>query len=104
MFLQYGLLIEGDIIEMDHYQDFQKALHHHTIMGNLSTTQLTHFIMLMVYMSFCRLKHYTMHMVDRNPTLMKSAIWMSLVIKSFRTTFSMKGSHNTINPYFKNLP
>ena len=104
MFLQCGLLIEADIIEMDHYQDFLKALHHHTIMGNVSTTQLTHFIMLMVYMSFCRLKHYTMHMVDRNAALLKSAVWMSLVIMSFRTTFSMKGSHNTINPYFKNLP
>ena len=23
---------------------------------------------------------------------------------SFRTTFSMRGSHNTINPYFKKLP
>ena len=104
MFLQCGLLIEADIIEMDHYQDFLKALHHHTIMGNVSTTQLTHFIILMVYMSFCRLKHYTVHMVDRNAALLKSAVWMSLVIMSFKTTFSMKGSHNTINPYFKNLP
>ena len=103
MFLQCGLLIEADIIEMDHYQDFLKALHHLTIKGNVSTTQLTHFIMLMVYMSFCRLKHYTVHMVDRNAALLKSAVWMSLVILSFRTTFSMKGSHNTINVYFKNL-
>ena len=104
MLLQCGLLIEVDIIEMDHHQDFLKALHHHTIMGNVSTTQLTHFIMLMVYMSFCRFKHYTMHMVDRNAALLKTTIWMSLVIISFRKTFSMKGSHNTINPYFKNLP
>ena len=73
-------------------------------MGNVSTTQLTHFIMLMVYMSFCRLKHYIEHMEDRNAALLKSTVWMSLVIISFRTTFSMKGSHNTINPYFKNLP
>ena len=104
MFLQCGLLIETDIIEMDHYQDFLKALHHHTIMGNISTTQFTHFIMLMVYVSFCRLNHYTEHMVDRNTALLKSTFWMSLVIMSFRTTFSMRGSHNTINPYFKNLP
>ena len=95
MFLQCGLLIEAE---------FLKALHNHTIMGNVSMTQLTHFIMLMVYMSFCRLKHYTMHMVDRNAALLKSAVWMSLVIMSFRTTFPMKGSHNTISPYFKNLP
>ena len=72
-------------------------------MGNVSATQLTHFIMLMVYMSFCRLKHYTEHMEDRNAAMLKSIVWMSLVIISFRTTFSMKGSHNTINPYFKNL-
>ena len=103
MFLQCGLLIEADIIEMDYYQDFLNTLHHHTIMGNVSITQLTLFIMLMVYMSFCRLKHYTEHMEDRNATLLKSTVWMSLVIISFRTTFSMKGSHNTINPYFKNL-
>ena len=48
MFLQCGLLIEADIIEMDNYQDFLEVLHHHTFMGNVSTTQLTHFIMLMV--------------------------------------------------------
>ena len=49
MFHQCGLLIEANIIEMDNYQDFLKALHHHTSMGNLSTTPLTHFIILMVY-------------------------------------------------------
>ena len=43
-------------------------------------------------------------MVDRNAALLKSAVWMNLVIMSFRTTFSMKGSQNTINPYFKILP
>ena len=104
MFLQCGLLIEADIIEMDNYQDFLKVLHHHAVMGNISTTQVTHFIMLMVYMSFCRLKHYTEHIGDRNGEILKQSIWMSLVIISFRTTFSMKGSHHTINPYFKDLP
>ena len=72
MFLQCGLLTEADIIEMDHYQDFLKALHHHTIMGNVSTTQLTHFIMLMVYMSLCKLVHYTENMEDRNAALICS--------------------------------
>ena len=104
MFLQCSLLIVADITEMEHYQDFLKALHHHTIMGNVSITQLTHFIMLMVYMSFCRLKQYAVHMVNRDAALLKPTVWMSLVIMSFRTTFSMKGSHNTINSYFKNLP
>ena len=83
--------------------ELSEALHHHAVMSNISTTQLTHFIMLTVYMSFCRLKHFTEHMEDRNAALLKSTVWISLVIISFRTTFSMKGSHNTINPYFKNL-
>ena len=101
MFLQCGLLIEADIIEMGNYQDFLKVLHHHAVMGNMSTTQVTQFIMLMVCMSFCRLKHYTEHIGDRNGEIMKSSIWMSLVVISFRTTFSMKGSHHSIKPYFK---
>ena len=42
-------------------------------------------------------------MVDRNAALLKSTVGMILMIMSFRTTFSMTGSHNTINPYFKNL-
>ena len=66
--------------------------------------KLTDFIMLMVHMSFCILKHYTIYMVERSAALLKSVVWISLVIMSFRTTFSMKGSHNTINPYFKYLP
>ena len=73
-------------------------------MGNISTTQVTHFIMLMVYMSFCRLKQYTAFLEGKDAEILKYSIWMSLVIISFRTTFSMKGGHNTINPYFKDLP
>ena len=104
MFLQCGLLNEADTIEMNNYQSFLQVLHHHVVMGNVSTTQLTHFILLMVYMSFCRLKHYTEHNEERNTVMLKTTIWMSLVIVSFRTAFSMKGGHNTINPYFKNIP
>ena len=104
MFQQCGLLIEPDIIEMDNYKDFLKVLHHHTFMGNVSTTQLTHFIMLMVYMSFCRLNHHTRCMTKKETVLLKAAVQMSLVIISFRTTFSMKGGHNIINPCFKNIP
>ena len=66
MFLQCGLLFEKNIIEMDNYQDFLKVLHHHSVMGNISTIHVTHFIMLMVYMSFCRLKDYTEYIGDRN--------------------------------------
>ena len=107
MFHQCGLLIEPDVIEMDNYKDFLKVLHHHTFLGNVSTTQLTHFIMLMVSMSFCRLNHYTRCMTDKESVLLvllKTAVQMSLMIMAFRTTFSMKGGHNTINPYFKNIP
>ena len=104
MFQQCGLLIETDIMEMDNYQDFLKVLHHHTFMGIVSTTQLTHFIMLMVYMSFCRLNHYTRCMTDKDAVLLKEAVQMTLVIMPFRISFSMNGGHNMINPYFKNIP
>ena len=104
MLQQCGYLPEEDIIEMDNYQDFLKVLHHHTFMGNVSTTQLTHFIMLMVYMSFCRLNHYTRCMTDKEAVLLKVAVQMTLVIMAFRTTFSMKGGHKIINSYFKTLP
>ena len=73
-------------------------------MGNVSTTQLTHFIMLMVYMSFCRLNHYTKCMTDEEAVLLKIAVQMTLLIMAFRNTFSMKGGHKIINSYFKILP
>ena len=104
IFIQCGLLVEEDIIEMDNYKNFLKVLHHHSVMGNISTTQITHFIMLMVYISFCRLKRYTEYLGDRNGELLKASIWMTLVIMSFRTTSSMKGGHHIINSYYENLP
>ena len=78
MFLQCGLLKEADIIEMDNYKDFLKVLHHQAVMGNVSTTQVTHFIMLMVYMSFCKLKHYTTFLGDRDGEILKFSIRMVL--------------------------
>ena len=36
--------------------------------------------------------------------MIEPALWMCLVIISFRSTFQMKGAHRTINPYFKVLP
>ena len=86
------------------YEDFLKVLHQHTSMGRVSTIQLTHFIMLMVYMSFCRLNHYTSCMTDKEAVLLKVAVQMTLVIMAFKTTFSMKGGHKIINSYFKTLP
>ena len=88
---------------MDNYEDFLKVLQHHIFMGNVSTTQLTHFIILLVYMSFCRFNHYTQYMTYKEAVLLKEAVQMTLVIMAFKTTFSMKGVHNTMDPYFKNI-
>ena len=88
MFQQCGLLIEPDIMDMDNYQDFLKVLQHHIFMGNVSTTQLTHFIMLMVYMSLCRPNHYTQYMTDKEAVLLKEAVQMTLVIMAFRASFT----------------
>ena len=104
MFHQCGFLQEDEVTELDNYEDFLKVLHYHTSMGSVSTIQLTHFIMLMVYMSFCRLNHYTSCMTDEEAVLLKIAVQMTLVIMAFRTTFSMKGGHKIINSYFKTLP
>ena len=43
-------------------------------------------------------------MTDKEAVLMKEAVQMTLVIMAFKTTFSMRGGHNTVNPYFKNIP
>ena len=71
---------------------------------NVSITQLIHFITFMVYMSLCRLSHYTEYMSDRDAVLPKAAVHISLVIMAFKTTFSMRGGHNSVDPYFKNIP
>ena len=104
MFQQCGYLQEENIIELENYQDFLKALQHHVFMGNVSITQLIHFIIFMVSMSFCRPSHYTEYMSDRDAVLLKAAVHISLVIMSFKTTFSMREGHHLINLYFKNLP
>ena len=104
LFQQCGYLQEENIIELDNYQDFLQTLQHHIFMGNVSITQLTHYMMLMVYKSFCRLNHYTEFMTSREAVLLKAALHISLVIMAFKTTFSMRGGHHTINPYLKNLP
>ena len=97
-------LTEENITEMDNYQDFLRSLQHHVFMGNVSMTQLIHFITFMVYMSFCRLSLYTKYMTNREAVLVKAAVQISEVIMAFKTTFSMRGGHNTVNPYFKNIP
>ena len=58
----------------------------------------------MTYLSFCRLNHYTDYLSDSEEALIEPALWMCLVIISFRSTFHMKEAHRTINPYIKVLP
>ena len=58
----------------------------------------------MVYMSICGLKHYSDAMEDRHAMMLKSSIWMTLVIMAFRTAFTMMGGTKIINTYYRNLP
>ena len=69
-----------------------------------STTQVARFTILMVYMSICRLQHYSEAMEERHAMMVKSSIWMTLVIMAFRTTFTMMGRTKTINTYYRNIP
>ena len=103
MFHQCGILMDCNIFEMQNYELFLRALHHHLVMGTVNMTQVGHFLILMTYMSFCRLNHYTDYLSDRG-AMIEPAPWMCLVIISFRSTFQMKGAHRTINPYFEVLP
>ena len=104
MFHQCGILMDCNIFEMQNYELFLKALHYHLVMGTVNMTQVGHFLILMTYMSFCRLNHYTDYLSDSEEALNEPALWMCLVIISFRSTFHMKEAHRTINPYFKVLP
>ena len=104
MFHQCGILMDCNIFEMQNYELFLKALHHHLIMGTVNMTQVGHLLILMTYMSFCRLSHYTDYLSDSEEALIEPALWMCLLIISFRSTFHIKEAHRTINPYFKVLP
>ena len=104
LFLHCRLVNDEWVIEVTNYQDFLKVLLHHLVMGNISTTQVTQFTILMVYMSICRLKHYSDAMENRHAMMLKSSIWMTLVIMAFRTTFTMMGGTKIINTYYRNLP
>ena len=104
MFHQCGILMECKIFEIQNYELFLRTLHHHLVMGTVNMTQVGHFLILMTYISFCRLNHYTDYLSDREGAMIEPALWMCLVIISFRSTFQMKGAHRTINPYFKVLP
>ena len=103
MFYQCGILQDYDVLAIQGYEQFLKALHHHMIMGNVTLNQLGHFLILMTYMSFCRIGHYTAYMREEDAINLEIAVWMSIVIVAFRTSFHAEGAHRTINPYFNVL-
>ena len=83
--------------------NFSKLYIHHMVMGNVTINQLSQFLILMTYMSFCRINHYTTYMRNEDAINLEEADWMSIVIMAFRSSFHAEGSHRTINPYFKVL-
>ena len=103
MFYQCGILQDYDVLAIQGYEQFLKALHHHMVMGNVTINQLGHFLILMTYMSFCRIGHYTAYMREEDAINLEIAVWMSIVIMAFRTSFHAEGAHRTINPYFNVL-
>ena len=103
MFHQCGILQDCDVLAIQGYEQFLKALHHHMVMGSVTISQLGQFLILMTYMSFCRMNHYTNYMKDEDAVNLEVAVWMSIVIMAFRTSFHTEGSHRTIKPYFKVL-
>ena len=103
MFYQCGILQDYDVLAIQGYEQFLKALHHHMVMGNLTLNQLGHFLILMTYMSFCRIGHYTEYMREEDAINLEVAVWMSIVIMAFRNSFHAEGAHRTINPYFNVL-
>ncbi len=103
MFYQCGILQDYDVLAIQGYEQFLKALHHHMVMGHVTINQLGHFLILMTYMFFCKIGHYTAYMREEDAINLEIAVWMSIVIMAFRTSFHAEGSHRTINPYFNVL-
>ena len=80
MFYQCGILQDYDVLAIQGYEQFLKALHHHMVLGNVTLHQLGHFLILMAYMSFCRIGHYTEYMREEDSINLEIAVWMSIVI------------------------
>ena len=95
MFYQCGILQDYDVLAVQGYEQFLRALHHHMVMGNVTINQLGHFLILMTYMSFCRINHYTDYMKEEDAINLEIAVWMSIVIMAFRTSFHAEGAHRT---------
>ena len=96
MFHQCGILQDCNVLAIQEYEKFLKALAYHMVMGNVTISQLGHFLILMTYMSFCRMSHYTDYINENDAVNLECAVWMSLVIMAFRTTFHIEGSHRTM--------
>ena len=99
MFYQCGILQDYDVLAIQGYEQFLKALHHHMVLGNVTLNQLGHFLILMTYMSFCRIVHYTEYMREEDAINLEIAVWMSIVLVAFRTSFHAEGAHRTINHF-----
>ena len=74
MFHQCGILMDCNIFEIQNYELFLRALHHHLVMGTINMTQVGHFLILMTYISFCRLNHYTDYLSDKEGAMIEPAL------------------------------
>ena len=74
MFYQCGILQDYDVLAFHGYEQFLKALHQHMVMGNVTINQLGQFIILMTYMSFCRINHYTNYMRNEDAINLEVAV------------------------------
>ena len=74
MFYQCEILQDYDVLAIQGYEQFLKALHHHMVMDNVTPNQLGHFLILMTYMSFCRIGHYTAYMREEDAINLEIAV------------------------------
>ena len=77
------VLTGRNIIELDNYQTFSKQ-YTPCVYGKCVHYSAYSFHVFMVYISFCRLSHYTEYMTDRDAVLLKAAVHISLVIMAFQ--------------------
>ena len=93
MFYQCGILQDYDVLAIHGYEQFLKTLHHHMVMGNVTINQLGQFLILMTYMSFCRINHYTTYMREEDAINLEVAVWMSIVIMGLQNLHFMLKVH-----------
>ena len=69
-----GILMDCNIFEIQDYELFLRALHHHFVIGTVNMTQVGHFLIVMSYMSFWRLNHYTDYLSDKEGAMIEPAL------------------------------